>query len=274
MTLINGQQQDSLAVANRALHYGDGLFETFAVQEGQPLAWDRHIVRLQSGCERLAIKCPDIARLQAEALQICAGIQLAVLKLIISRGEGGRGYQPPLAAQTTRIFSLHDWPNYPGEHQQEGIKATICRMRLGNVPTLAGIKHLNRLEQVLLKQELSTSACAEAIVMDIGDRVVEGTMSNIFLVKNGQLFTPELSRAGVAGVIRGRILELGRDLDMGHAVRDIVLDDVLHADEVFFCNSVAGIWPVILIDQTSYNVGPYTRQLQRKLLDEKLIVMT
>lgn len=274
MILINGQQQDQISIRDRALHYGDGLFETFAVKDGEALAWDRHIARLQLGCERLAIDCPDISLLQTEATQLCENRRRGVLKLIISRGEGGRGYQPAQSAQTTRIFSLHDWPDYPVEYQQHGISATVCKLRLGHNPTLAGMKHLNRLEQVLLKQELSNTSFPEAIVLDLNGRVIEGTMSNVFLVKNGKLRSPDLIKAGVAGIIRGRILESAEALSLNREVGELTLDDVLDADEVFFCNSVAGIWPVAHINRTSYKVGPYSRRLQEQLIDENLIVMS
>jgi 4-amino-4-deoxychorismate lyase len=272
LILINGLQQDRISVNDRALHYGDGLFETFAVKDGEALAWDRHIARLQTDCARLGIECPAIPLLQSEAAQLCEGRQLAVLKLIISRGEGGRGYQPPQIAQTTRIFSLHDWPDYPLKYQQQGIEAGICEMRLGHNPLLAGMKHLNRLEQVLIRQKLAKTPYAEVIVMDINDKVIEGSMSNIFLVKNEQIFTPELSGAGVAGVIRGRILELARAMNLDCEVRTVSLDDVLRADEIFFCNSVAGVWPVARIKQTTYQAGPITRRLRQPLSDENLIV--
>lgn len=274
MILINGRQQDQISIRDRALHYGDGVFETFAVRDGEVLAWDRHIARLQLGCGRLAIECPDTSLLRSEATRLLDKRRRGVLKLIISRGEGGRGYQPPQPAQTTRVFSLHEWPDYPVEYAQHGINATICNMRLGHNPVLAGMKHLNRLEQVLLRQELSTTGFPEAIVMDLDDWVIEGTMSNVFLVKDGKLQSPDLIKAGVAGIIRGRILESAETLGLSRAVGGLTLDDVLAAEEVFFCNSVAGIWPVARINQTSYKVGPYSRRFQQQLVDENLIMMS
>lgn len=273
MILINGQQQDQISIRDRALHYGDGLFETIAVKDGQPLAWDRHMARLQSGCHRLDIECPDDSLLQNEATLLCKDRHRAVLKLIISRGEGGRGYEPPQDAQVTRIFSLHEWPDYPLAFEQEGIEAGVCDTRLGSNPTLAGIKHLNRLEQVMLRKELSATALPEAVVMDADDKVIEGTMSNVFLVKNEQLVTPDLTRAGVAGVIRGAILELAGNINLKCEICSLGLDDVFQADEIFFCNSIAGIWPVSRIRQTHYKSGPLTRQLQQVLAEQNLIVL-
>ena len=156
---------------------------------------------------------------------------------------------------------------------REGIEADICDTRLGSNPTLAGIKHLNRLEQVMLRKELSATALPEAVVMDVDDKVIEGTMSNVFLVKNGQLLTPDLTRAGVAGVIRGAILELAGNINLKCEICSLGLDDVFGADEIFFCNSIAGIWPVSRIRQTHYKSGPLTRQLQQVLAEQNLIVL-
>lgn len=272
-TLVNGQKQDKISVRDRALQFGDGVFETFAINNGEALAWDRHISRLLAACLRLGIVCPDSHLLQGEAMSLCKNSQRAVLKLIISRGEGGRGYQLPQHAQTTRIFSLHDWPEYPPEYEREGIVAGIFGMRLGRNPALAGMKHLNRLEQVLLKKELSETNFAEAIAMDINDEIIEGSMSNIFLVKNDQLFTPDLSYAGVEGIVRASILELSNDIKLKSEIKRLKLEDVHDADEIFFCNSLAGIWPVKQIGETRFGIGPVTRKIQSLLRDKNLIVM-
>ncbi len=273
MILINGQQQEHISARDRGLHYGDGLFETIAVNEGRALAWDRHIARLQSGCYRLGIECPDSRLLQHEAALVCVAGGRHVLKLIISRGQGGRGYGPPRDdSQTTRILSLYDWPEYPSEFEREGIEAAVCDMRLGCNPALAGLKHLNRLEQVLLRKELSTSGLAEAIVLDVNDNVIEGSMSNVFLVQGGTLSTPDLGASGVEGVIRGAILELAGSIGLECEIRSHSLDEVFQADEVFFCNSIAGIWPVSRICQKNYKKGPLTGQLQQLLADHNLII--
>lgn len=274
MILINGKIEDRISVRNRALQYGDGLFETIAVADGQPLAWDRHIARLQLGCERLKIKCPDPSQLKSETSQLCGQNKPAVIKLIVSRGEGGRGYRPAQSTETTRIISLHDWPDYPSAYQKSGIEISVCKTRLGLNPLLAGIKHLNRLEQVLISQELSSSKNPEGLALDIEDRVIEGSMSNIFIVKDGQLFTPGLDKTGVAGIIRGKILDMCKDSALQCDVTTLSLQDVLNADEVFFCNSIAGIWPVRRIAETVFEIGQSTQELQEQLASENMIVMS
>ncbi len=274
MILINGQSEQRISVLNRALQYGDGLFETIAVVNGQPLAWDRHIARLQAGCERLNIECPTPSQLVSESSQLCGQSKLAVLKLVVSRGEGGRGYQPAKSMKSTRIFSLHDWPDYPSTYQKHGIEVSLCKTRLGLNPSLAGLKHLNRLEQVLLSQEISLAQKTEGLALDIEDRVIEGSMSNIFIVKNGQFLTPSLDKAGVAGVIRGKILDISKASGLPCLVTTLSLQDVLNADEVFLCNSIAGLWPVVRIAGAAFEIGPYTQKLQKQLASENMIVMS
>lgn len=273
-TLVNGKFEERISVRNRALQYGDGLFETIAVVNGQSLAWDRHIARLQAGCERLNIECPNPSQLVSESSQLCGQSKLAVLKLIVSRGEGGRGYQPAKSMESTRIFSLHDWPDYPSTYQKHGIEVSVCKTRLGLNPSLAGLKHLNRLEQVLLSQEISLGQNPEGLALDIEDRVIEGSMSNIFIVKNEQFLTPSLDKAGVAGVIRGKILDICKASDLACLVTRLSLQDVLNADEVFLCNSIAGLWPVVRIADASFETGPYTQKLQKQLASENMIVMS
>lgn len=273
MTLINGSQQESISVHDRALHYGDGLFETFAVKNDQVLAWDQHISRLQTGCRRLGIPCPDITLLNSEASILCEGQERAVLKLILSRGEGGRAYTPPAKAECVRIFSVHPWPDYPAALHQTGIEAGILQTRLGCNPSLAGIKHLNRLEQVMLQQELSKTTCSEAIVLNINDEVIEGTMSNLFVVKNNKLYTPDLANSGIAGVVRACILELASRINLKTEIKAITLDEVLSASEIFFCNSIAGIWPVNKIEHNSYEIGTKTKKLQHLLSTRNLIAL-
>ncbi len=273
-TLINGQFEQQVSVLNRALQYGDGLFETIAVVDGQPLAWDRHIDRLQAGCERLNIECPKPSQLVSESIQLCGQSKLAVLKLIVSRGEGGRGYQPAKSMKPTRIFSLHDWPDYPSDYQKHGIAVSVCKTRLGLNPSLAGLKHLNRLEQVLLSQEVSLAQNPEGLALDIEDRVIEGSKSNIFIVKNGQFLTPSLDIAGVAGVIRGKILDICKASGLLCGVTTLSLQDVLNADEVFLCNSIVGVWPVLQIADAAFKTGPYTQKMQKQLVSESMIVMS
>lgn len=265
MILVNGDPQRSLDPRDRGLHYGDGLFETLAVRAGQPRHWDRHMARLQRGCERLGLALPDFARLQDEAGRVCAGADRAVLKILWTRGPGGRGYAPDGAESPTRIVARYRAPDYPDSHTERGIRARWCRHRLGLNPALAGIKHLNRLDQVLARSEWQDPDIAEGIVCDLAGRVVSATMSNVFLVRAKALLTPDLRECGIAGIARERLLELAQT--EGISCREVALSpqELLDADEVFVCNSVNGIWPLQSLEQRRWPRGELTRYLAHKL---------
>ena len=266
-TLVNGAAADTVAVSDRGLQYGDGVFETLAVIDGAPQLWTRHVARLQEGCTRLGIAPVDATRLAAEAQQLCRNAERAVLKIIITRGSGGRGYRPDVSGLPTRILQRFPWPDYPQGCATEGVAVRLCRLRMGHNPLLAGIKHLNRLEQVLARGEWDDPDIHEGLMQDLQGRLIEGTMSNVCLVQGRRLLMPDLARCGVAGVIRALLLELADAQGIATAVRDIEVNELAAADEVFLCNSLIGIWPVARIDEWAYPPGKLTRQLQGLLHD-------
>ena len=263
--LINGYETDTISALDRGLHYGDGLFETLAVKGGRPLRWERHLLRLMQGCDRLGIPFPDVSDLTVEAQRLCAGQQTAVLKVIVTRGTGGRGYRRPAHPEPTRILARYPWPDYPQSHWQDGVRVRLCDTRLGSNPALAGMKHLNRLEQVLARAEWSDEAIAEGLMFDSDDNVIEGTMCNLFLVSAGQLVTTELSDCGIAGIMRGMILECAESMSLHCEVRPINRAELLAADELLLCNSVIGIWPVRALELREYVPGTMTRRLMQAL---------
>lgn len=257
---IDGQPAEALPLADRGLHYGDGLFETMALRDGRIRRLAMHLERLQDGCMRLGFPDPDADTLRRELDVACRGHDQAVLKLMVTRGIGGRGYRPPEQASVTRILFRYPWPDYPPDWSEQGIELRICRTRLGLNPALAGLKHLNRLEQVMARAEW-TEGAQEGLMQDAGGDVIEGTMTNLFASPaEGQLVTPDLALAGVAGVTRRHILERARAEGLAVQVRSLTLDELLESREVFVCNSIAGVWPVRRIGSRSYAVGPFTRR--------------
>ncbi|ABA58134.1 aminodeoxychorismate lyase apoprotein [Nitrosococcus oceani ATCC 19707] len=262
MILVNGKVASSIEVADRGLQYGDGLFETIAIRDERAILYLSHLKRLEDGCRRLSI--PLIARriLDEEIFKLCQGVSRGVLKIVVTRGSGGRGYQPPSQPQPTRILSLHPWPNYPSIFMEYGITLRVCRTSLGYNPCLAGIKHLNRLEQVLARSEWENPMIPEGLMLDSQGHVVEGTMSNLFIVQNGLLETPDLSGCGVAGVMREFILKQAFNSGLKTIVRPLILADLRSAEEIFMCNSLIGIWPVRRVGETQYPLGPLTQHLQ------------
>lgn len=266
MALINGKEADHLSFLDRGLQYGDGLFETLAIWRSQALCVQRHLQRLARGCQVLGIPMPDTETLRSEIATISAGVHRGVLKLIVTRGNAGRGYTPPDHVAPTRIVSLHPWPHYPLSFWRHGIAAHRCQVQLSRNRLLAGLKHLNRLEQVLARRDCHIHHCPEGLMLDTSGSVIAGTMSNLFLVRDGQLITPRLVHCGVAGVMREIIMEVIRsERELPLRVRAIRLGSVEEAEEIFICNSLIGIWPVKRFGGHSYTVGPVTQHLQREL---------
>lgn len=243
-TVINGEPGDLIAARDRGLQYGDGLFETIAVIDGQPQHFERHLQRLQTGCERLGISAPPAPQLFDDLLKLPLDVERAVLKIIITRGSGGRGYRPAPGAVPTRIVSLWPWPEYPPDCTAQGVVVRVCDTLLGSNPRLAGIKHLNRLEQVLARSEWNDEEIMEGLMLDHNGNLIEGTMSNVFVLLDGELHTPTLSHAGVAGIMRQIVIDHCEAIGSPVIERSISMDELGRAEEIILTNSVIGLWPV------------------------------
>lgn len=258
--LVNGEPAMTIAVTDRGLAYGDGVFETLLLDAGEPVWWDAHLARLQRGCEALGIVCPEAGLLREEAARAAQGIARGVLKLTVTRGVSMRGYAAPADLAASRIVSLSSWPGNTAASVEQGIHVRWCRTTLAMQPLLAGVKHLNRLEQVLARREWHDPEIAEGLVCDSAGRVISATAANLFLVRDGRLLTPALTHCGVAGVCRDWILQQATV-----RVQEIDRDAVLQADELFLSSSLRGILPVARLDGHRYAPGPMTRQLQHTL---------
>jgi 4-amino-4-deoxychorismate lyase len=257
--LVDGEISDRISAADRGLQYGDGLFETIAVVAGQPRFWQGHMDRLSAGCVQLGLPVTPQAVLLRELVTVSAGQSKCIVKIILTRGVSGRGYESGIPAGSNRIVSSHTWPQVEGDPVTLGIRARICDLRLGIQPVLGGIKHLNRLEQVMARREWDDPSIQEGILLDREDHVICGVSSNIFLICSGRLLTPRLDRCGVRGVMRSAILSAFRERC---EQRRMMLDMLPEADEVFICNSVRGVLPVTRIDHWEYDIGPVTRDVQ------------
>ncbi|MBI5625630.1 MAG: aminodeoxychorismate lyase [Nitrosomonadales bacterium] len=271
--LVNGKPGNLISIRDRGLLYGDGVFRTFVASHGKAQQWPLHYRKLQHDCVALGIACPDKALLFAELDGLLAQHTGGVVKLIVTRGEGVRGYAPPAAAKATRLWDISPLPDFPADWSTHGIKARLCQLRLGHQQHLAGIKHLNRLENVLATAELSDaqspdSGIAEGLMMDTAGNVIGGTRSNLFLVSKGKLVTPDLSRCGVKGVQRDRVIAWAAQHKMPLQVRNIGLDEVLHADELFVVNSVIGLWSINELEQRRMSGFPIARQIRKYLFEQ------
>lgn len=260
--LIDGQPGDRLALSERGFQYGDGLFESIAVRDGRGLCWERHMERLLEGCRRLRLPFPEDTLLRREAGRLMAGTARGVLKIYWTRGCGGRGYEAPEAPRPTRILGLHPWPARLRDYPARGLKVRFCDLQLGWQPALAGLKHLNRLEQVLARGEWRDPSIHEGLMFDRAGHVVEGTMSNLFLGLDGTLCTPALERCGVAGVLRAEVLAAATELGLPHRTGDLTREDLERADELFLCNSLMGIRPVAELPGRLLRPGPLAARLR------------
>lgn len=258
--LVNGMPGQTIGVADRGLAYGDGVFETMLCEAGEPVWWEAHMARLRRGCEVLDIRCPEPELLRDEAARVASGVARGVLKLTVTRGVSSRGYAAPADLRPTRIVSMSPWTGLAAAQAEHGVRVRWCDTTWAVQPRLAGIKHLNRLEQVLARREWSDPEIAEGLACDSEGRVVSATAANLFLVRDGRLATPSLGRCGIEGVCRGWILQQA-PVD----VLDIERGAVLRADELFLSSSLRGILPIARLDGRRYAAGPMTRQLQHAL---------
>ncbi|HXU92518.1 MAG TPA: aminodeoxychorismate lyase [Gallionella sp.] len=263
--LVNGIPGNTISIRDRGLLYGDGVFRTLRASQGTAQHWPLHYRKLQHDCHALGIACPGFDLLSAELSELLANHPDGVVKVIVTRGMGTRGYAPPAGAEPTRIWDVSPLPQYPVGNATRSVKVRVCDLRLSTQPRLAGIKHLNRLESVLAAAEWGDAEIAEGLLLDADDHVIEGTRSNLFLVVHGGLVTPDLSRCGVAGVQRERVMAWAAQHKVPLQVRDVSLDEVLQADELFLVNSIIGLWPVRELQQRRWDTFPLAARIAQYL---------
>jgi len=244
--LINGQSGDSVAVLDRGLQYGDGLFETIAFINGNAPLWGRHMARLSAGCRSLGLPRQDAVRLAQEARQLLhaddAQTGKHVIKIIITRGEDGSAYFPG-EGDATRILYTREWPQRAAQQGFEGIALHRCQTRLATGSPFAGLKTLNRLEQVIAAAEIKKAGLQEGLLCDADGFMVEALMSNLFWLKQGVLYTPMLDRCGVSGVMRAEVIEQAEHFGMSvHEVRET--PEMLESAQAMFLTNALGLTAV------------------------------
>jgi 4-amino-4-deoxychorismate lyase len=259
--LVNGVEASAISVDDRGLQYGDGLFETMAAVNGRVRNFARHMERLADGCRRLGMPMPAVEVFAVECERVLAGLGAGSVKIMLTRGPGPRSYRPPAEPSVTRVV-VSSGPK-PRNDPDGGIVVRLCQTPLGLNPRLAGVKHLNRLEQVLASAEWSDPGVAEGLMSSVDGRVVCATAANVFLVRAGRLLTPDIRDCGVAGVMRGVVLEAARELSLPTDVVDVRAADLETADEVFLTNAITGVRPVgEVLGLGRYAApGPVTRAL-------------
>lgn len=266
--LVNGVDTRLIAAHDRGFLYGQNVFDTAVVYQGKLLLEQAHLQRLALGCQRLSIPC-DFDALRNEVSQIIANVDLAVLRIAVSIGQGGRGYLNPQVENSidaTRVLSLHDFPVHPSQKANKGIVLGQVDIRLGHQPVLAGIKHGNRLEQTVARSQWQPD-WDEALILDQQDNVIEATQSNVFIIKDDRLCTPDLRNAGVAGVMREFVLSQAKAFGLSPEIVPLSTSNIASADAVFLTNSVIGLWPVACYKFTDQTVNYTNFKVAHALLN-------
>ena len=261
----DGQPCNAIAADDRGLQYGDGLFETIAIRGGEPRLWPYHVERLQTGAARLGLGVPAegelLSALTTALDQSAADSEYCVAKILLTAGQGPRGYRrgdrrpPTLLAGISTAAAVRD------DCYRDGIDLRLCSTRLAVQPQLAGMKTLNRLEQVLARNEWRDDSIFEGLTLDTDDRVICGTMSNVFLVTGHAFVTPAITRCGVSGVMRRHILTLLAEAGVDYGVRDVHLDELWSCDGLFISNSQFGVLPAKRCGEHAWPVTDAFRQL-------------
>ena len=253
MFLINGLEQDTLPASDRATQFGDGCFTTARILEGDVCLLDAHLRRLQDACQTLLIPFTQWEILEHEMRQLASGKTSGVLKVIISRGSGGRGYSGAACQHPTRILSVSAWPDHYDRWRLEGITLALSPVRLGRNPLLAGLKHLNRLEQVLIRSHLEQTDADEALVLDSDGWLTECCAANLFWRQGRDVFTPRLDYAGVNGIMRQRCIAQLAPSTFRVVEVTARPETLREADEVLICNALMPLVPVRRWEETTWS---------------------
>ena len=266
MMLVNGQPVDTINALDRGLAYGDGVFRTLRTQAGLPVWWQDHYVKLAADCAALDLDCPEASVLHDEVCRVAEAGE-GVVKIMLTRGIGARGYACPAGQVGTRVVLSSPLPPHARSDAPADIAARWCTLKLARQPRLAGIKHLNRLENVLARAEWDDPAIFEGILCDDSGTVISGVMSNLFWIKDSELYTPDLHECGVAGVTRSRLLRVAAQRGMHTHIGRWLPEAILAADEVMICNSVIGVRRVARLDDTTWPAARWTTTLNNALYE-------
>ena len=253
--LVNGRAGAAVDPLDRGLLYGDGLFETVAIVGGLPRFLDWHFERLSSGARALGFPAPDLDALRADITQVATAPR-CVVKLVLTRGLGERGYRPPRDPRPTRIVAASPWPVWPADAATSGVRLGWCRTRLARNTALAGLKHLNRLEQVLARAEWDDGALDEGLMQDDRGRVIAATQANVFAHIDGAWATPRLDQCGVAGVMRRAFRAWCAEQRMPVEERTLEVAEIASATSLVLTNALIGAWPVAVLDGRRFAVAP------------------
>lgn len=262
---VDGRVASSIAIDDRGLHYGDGLFETIAASGGRPRFLAAHLARLARGCAVLSIPMPDEAVLRTEVAQAAALAPHVIVKLMVTRGSAlARGYAIRGGETARRIILAHAWEGGP-DLLPAPARVARATQRVAHQPRLQGIKHLNRLEQVLAQTEARRRGLDEVLLCTDDDHIVGGSMTNLFLVAGNRIVTPPALSCVVTGVMRGELLRAAAGLGLAVVEREIGTGDIASAEGAWITNARVGAWPVGELAGREVAVHAWTAPLQERI---------
>lgn len=262
---VNGEKQETIAITDRSIAYGDGIFTTAKIEQGKIEFLAAHMKRLIEGCHHFNIPFEQHDILLKEIITIARNYSLAVLKIIITAGSGGRGYSKDGANSPLSIVSIHEFPSHYQEWKEKGINISNGSIRLGLNPLFNGLKHLNRLEQVMIRKELDSSSADDFVVTDLNGHIVESSCANIFWFKEGLLCTPKIDNAGIKGVYRQALLSFEPSIQqVKHH-----LDELTHVTSMFICNSIMGIVPIKKYNNKTLDIQPVIQLKERYIKSQQ-----
>ena len=263
--LVNGNFNQAISPFDRGFAYGDGIFRTLKVANGLPKHWPQHYQKLVADCAVIGIVCPSAELLMNDLQQLFTIDEIAVAKIMITRGESEHGYAPPAITTPTRVIVKSAMRQYAEVNYAEGVNLHVCKTRLGVQAKLAGIKHLNRLENVMARMEWQDDTYFDGLMLNQQNDVIECTMSNIFARFNDKLVTPDLSQCGVAGITRQGIIGLAAALNISIETAQLPLNRLVEADEIIICNSLYGAFQVHSILNTSWKPQTLAKKIRNLL---------
>lgn len=267
-TLVNGSDADSIGLIDRGFQFGDGVFETMVWNHGRIELLTAHANRLQQGCDRLGIEPAPLAKtLQKDIHRVCEDLDQAVVRVFVTRGNSPRGYRIPADIQPNIVVGSYPWPKSMSPGSSRAYRVKVCDYRLARQPELAGIKHMNRIDQIMATREIA-AGYDEGLLCDSADLLISGTMTNVFLVQDDTLVTPALDNCGIKGVMRYHILQLAEKMNIPYKIHEIPVDRLQQVSEVFVSNSLLGIRPVTGMDHKEYEApGRITKRLMTELAE-------
>lgn len=262
---VNGIPESFVSVSDRGFNYGDGLFATMRIECGRIQLLNCHLARLSQGAMRLGFSWQASSELITLLEDIASKLNRACIKLQLSRGQGGRGYAAPESVNVTEVISVSDFPQYYQQWQQQGIKLCRSDIQLGQQSRLAGIKHLNRLEQVLIKSSVLHQLYQDWLVLDCNNNVIESSVANLFIINDKQVITPSIHYSGVAGVMREQVIIALLELGYNVKIADLSISELFAAEHIWLTNSLFGIIDVIQVEQQHKPISLLSAVLRQRL---------